>query len=110
MPRRLVIGLCEPYDAGVLPDDAERIDRLERQVQYLLRYVGVDPETAAADEAALGARPPLAAASPEILALIQRGKPIKAIKLYREMTGASLKQAKNAIDGLQFDLGLTRRR
>jgi ribosomal protein L7/L12 len=110
VPFRLVIGLCEPYDAGVQPEDAERIDRLERQIQYLLRYFGVDPEMAAADEAVFGAGPPLAAVSPEVVALIGGGKPIKAIKMYRQMTGVGLKEAKDAIDGLRFDLGLTRRR
>ena len=95
----------------MLPHDAERIDRLERQVQYLLRYVGVDPEIAAADSAALQAGPPLDAAwSPEIIALVRNGKPIQAIKLYRQITGAGLKESKDAIDGLRFDLGLARRR
>ena len=94
----------------MLPYDAERIDRLERQVQYLLRYVGVDPETAAADLGAFGAGPPPAAASPEIVALVQGGKPIQAIKVYRQMTGAGLKEAKDAIDALRFELGLARRR
>jgi hypothetical protein len=75
----------------VLPEDAERIDRLERQVQYLLRFVGVDPGIAATDYAASGAGAPLAAASPEIVALLRDGKPIQAIKAYRRMTGVSLK-------------------
>lgn len=95
----------------MLPHDAERIDRLERQVQYLLRYVGVDPEIAADESAALRAGPPFAAAfSPEIVALVGKGKPIQAIKLYRQITGASLKESKDAIDSLRFDLGLARRR
>jgi ribosomal protein L7/L12 len=95
----------------VFSDDAERIDRLERQVQYLLRYVGVDAEIAAAGSAALPAGPPFAAAcSPEIVALVGKGKPIQAIKAYRQITGASLKESKDVIDSLRFDLGLTRRR
>jgi large subunit ribosomal protein L7/L12 len=94
----------------VVPDDAERIDRLERQVRYLLRYAGVDPEIAAADYDPFGAGLPSAAASPEIVALVQAGKPIQAIKMYRQMTGAGLKESKDIIDGLRIDLGLTRRR
>ena len=94
----------------MLPDDAQRLDRLERQVQFLLRYIGVDPEIAAADSARFGVGPPAAAASPEIIALIQRGKPIQAIKVYRQMTGVSLKQAKDAIDALRVELGYARRR
>ena len=88
-----------PNYAGILQDDAERIGRLERQVQYLLRLLGVDPEIAAAGYTATG--PGLApSASPEIVALIQAGKPIWAIKAYRNMKGVSLKDAKDAIDGL----------
>ncbi len=101
---------AEPYDAPVVPDDAERIDRLERQVRYLLRYVGVDAEIAAADDAAFGTGPPPASASPEIVALVRAGKPIQAIKVYRQMTGAGLKESKDAIDCLRVDLGLARRR
>jgi hypothetical protein len=60
----------------VLPDDAERMDRLERQVRYLLRYLGVDSDIAAADGAAFGSGLPPAAASPEIVALVQAVKPV----------------------------------
>jgi len=98
------------YDAEVLPSDAERIDRLERQVQYLLRYVGVDPDAAAADTTAFGAGPVPPGASPEIVALVRSGKPIQAIKVYRQMTGAGLKEAKDAIDRLRVDLGIARLR
>jgi ribosomal protein L7/L12 len=100
----------------VVPSDAERIDRLERQVQYLLRYAGLDPEIAAADYIATNDHPafvpglPPAAASPEIVALVRDGKPIQAIKMYRQMTGAGLKESKDVIDGLRVDLGLARRR
>ena len=94
----------------MVPNDAERIDRLERQVRYLLRYVGVDAEIAATGDAALGPGPQPASASPEIVALVQAGKPIQAIKLYRQMTGAGLKESKDAIDRLRVDLGLGRRR
>jgi ribosomal protein L7/L12 len=104
------LGSREPYDAEVLPSDAERIERLERQVQYLLRFAGVDPDAAASDFMAFGAGSPSPAASPEIVALVRSGKPIQAIKLYRQMTGAGLKEAKDAIDGLRADLGLARRR
>lgn len=92
------------------PDDGERIDRLERQVRYLLRYVGVDPGIAAADNGAFGVGSPPAAASPEIVALVRDGKLIQAIKVYRQMTGMGLKESKDAIDALRAGLGLVRRR
>jgi large subunit ribosomal protein L7/L12 len=94
----------------VVPNEAERIDRLERQVRYLLRYLGVDPDLAAADDASFGPGPLPAAASPEIVALLRAGKPIQAIKVYRQMTGADLKESKDVIDNLRVDLGLVRRR
>ena len=94
----------------MVPNEAERIDRLERQVRYLLRYVGVDPEIAASDDPSFAAAPLQAAASPEIVALIRAGKPIQAIKVYRQMTGAGLKESKDVIDALRIDLGLARRR
>jgi len=95
----------------VVPDDAERIDRLERQVRYLLRYIGVDAEIAATSDAAFSAGPPPpASSSPEIVALVRAGKPIQAIKAYRQLTGAGLKESKDAIDSLRVDLGLGRRR
>jgi large subunit ribosomal protein L7/L12 len=93
----------------VLQEDAERIDRLERQVQYLLRRFGVDLGIAAADYTEVGSGLP-PSASPEIIGLIQAGKLIQAIKVYRNMTGVSLKEAKDVMDGLRADMGLARRR
>jgi len=37
---------------------------------------------------------------PEVLMLARSGKKIQAIKLYRELTNADLRTAKNVIDGL----------
>jgi ribosomal protein L7/L12 len=104
------------YHASVEPDDAARLDRLERQVQFLLQHIGVDPDIAAADGAAFDGAVPMSgpvagpAMSPDIVALVAAGKPIEAIKLYRQVTGAGLKEAKDVIDGMRGDLGLTRRR
>ena len=44
---------------------------------------------------------PAAAADPTVEALVQQGRVIDAIKLYREHTGASLVDAKQAIDRLR---------
>lgn len=41
----------------------------------------------------------------ELVALIRQDRRIQAIKRYREMTGANLLTAKNAIDALQNQLG-----
>jgi hypothetical protein len=120
---------------GVLPYDAEeRLDRLERQVRYLLRHAGLDPEVAAADDGLTAAGPqsgwgaepqtgwaagpqpgwaagpPTGQAPPELAALVQNGKLIEAIKLYRQMTGVGLKEAKDAVDALRTDIPPAKRR
>ncbi len=66
----------------------QRVARLERQVAFLLETLNLDYQD----------RPE--PVSPEIMALVQRGKKIEAIKLYRETTGASLKAAKDLIESL----------
>jgi hypothetical protein len=71
--------------------DDDRIARLERQVDFLFRRLGMDPDWALAQEDAL---------PPEIYELIARGKLIEAIKVYRQVTGAGLKEAKDAVDAM----------
>ena len=41
------------------------------------------------------------ATDPEIRSLVQSGQLIEAIKRYRTITGAGLKEAKDAIEGLE---------
>ena len=57
--------------------------RIERKVDALLRHAGVD----------LGK-----VASQEVEALVKAGRKIDAIKAYRELTGASLAEAKAAVE------------
>ena len=94
-------------------NDSERIADLERKVDYLIRYLGIDPahiesgvmppgfaaglpggiEVAPADErdgAALG----------PVYDAIRAGKKVNAIQLYRTLTGASLAEAKSAVDSI----------
>jgi hypothetical protein len=80
------------------PDASDRIARLERQADYLLRHLGIDREAAASgrggDIPALDYGPAAGFGSasavagqdtitPELLALLQQRKWIQAIKLYR---------------------------
>lgn len=46
-------------------------------------------------------------AAEEIAELLRRGEKIQAIKRYREATGASLLDAKNAVEKLAADAGLS---
>jgi hypothetical protein len=114
------------------PDYAERIARLELQVSFLLQHLGIDPAAASAAgasspfgspadifgtavPASFGASPvagsgpgpaPAAAVPPELLNALQRGRMIEAIKIYRNMTGIGLKEAKVAVEGMARDLGV----
>jgi len=67
----------------------QRVDRLETQMAHLLKNLGFVPE-----------HMPTPQVTPEILDLVQRGLKIEAIKLYRQQTGAGLKDAKDFIDSL----------
>ena len=90
----------------------ERIARLEAQVRYLLNYLELDPDITASGATpfprSAGAMPPLPQAGPppggqfppEFYDYLRRGKLINAIKLYREYTGASLRDAKDAVEAM----------
>jgi hypothetical protein len=105
--------------------EAARLARVERQVAYLLQHLGIDPEVAAGSAASgstfgspgdifgqsvpapgpVGFSDPAPAAPaspypPELLVALQRGRMIEAIKIYRQVTGASLKEAKSACEAL----------
>jgi hypothetical protein len=60
--------------------------RLERKLDALLKHSGIDPVQLAMKEA---------------LDLVKAGKRIQAIKAYRDLTGASLPEAKAAVEKLQ---------
>ncbi len=90
----------------------ERIARLESQVRYLLNYLELDPDITASGATPLprsvGAMPPLPQSGPpqgnqfppEFYDYLLLGKLIIAIKLYRELTGASLRDAKAAVEAM----------
>jgi ribosomal protein L7/L12 len=98
-------------------NDSERIADLERKVDYLIRYIGIDPA-----QIASGVMPPgfpggqptgfdVAPADERgdaslgpVYDAVRAGRPVEAIKLYRTATGASLKDAKRAVDSMARDL------
>jgi ribosomal protein L7/L12 len=84
-----------------LVDHGRRIAELERKVDELYKRLGQgEPEfgmTFASDAA-----PSVSAADdPRLIELIQAGKKINAIKLYRELTGTGLAEAKDAVDRIE---------
>jgi ribosomal protein L7/L12 len=78
------------------PDDIEftklkeRVDALERQVEFLLARSQLQP--------AAGSSPLLYT---EVIELKRQGKLIDAIKLYRSMTNLGLAEAKQFVDNLE---------
>ena len=72
-----------------MSDDA-RIRRLEEQVAHLYQHLGLSAPGAAATSA-----------DAELLALVNDGKKIHAIKRYRDLTGVGLKEAHDAVDELE---------
>jgi len=65
-----------------------RINELEDRLKILYRHLNLEYSDSASD--------PLL--SPQIQAAIRGGNKIEAIKIYRELTGVGLAEAKQAID------------
>ncbi|MFD5418853.1 ribosomal protein L7/L12 [Streptomyces sp. NPDC127069] len=66
----------------------DRADRLERRLGLVLDHLGIEePEPAGLDE---------------VRALMRDGRAVAAIKLYREITGAGLAEAKQAVESLDL--------
>ncbi|HEV2640305.1 MAG TPA: ribosomal protein L7/L12 [Actinocrinis sp.] len=101
--------------------DAERLARLEYQVGRLYQHLGLNPDPADAPPAPFGGAPvPAFGAAPQpgygdpsavygqqpapgvfppsFAEALRRGRQIEAIKIYREVTGVGLKEAKDAVE------------
>ena len=65
--------------------------RIEEKIDLLLRQAGLEYD-------------PFAAVAPEVAEAVRAGDKIRAIKLYRDHTGAGLKEAKDTIDQLYAEL------
>ncbi len=63
----------------------QRVARVERKLDLVLDHLGLEGE-----DPRMG----------EVLSLVRTDKKIQAIKVYREITGAGLKEAKDAVDRL----------
>ena len=66
-----------------------RVTQLERQIRALMERAGMRYAAPSGD-----------AIPPEVHELALQGDKISAIKLYRECTGATLKEAKEAVESL----------
>jgi len=70
-----------------------RLNRLERKVDFLLRELNLVEK----EEATL---PDFGPVLTEVADLVRQNRKIEAIKLYRELTGVGLKEAKEVVDRL----------
>lgn len=78
---------------GSNPDHSAQLARIERKLDTLLSSLGLVGGQAAAG----GAEDPRMG---EVRSLVAQGEKIHAIKVYREITGVGLKDAKDAIDAM----------
>ena len=78
-----------------LIDLRQRIVRLEGQVEYLYKRLGIiiDVEAASIDES-------------EVIAALQKGNLIEAIKVYRQLYNVGLAEAKTAVENLKTQRNL----
>ncbi len=75
-----------------------RLAQLEQQVRLLSERLEVPCPTFVSDGTAPGQL--IGGVPAEVVSLARSGNAIAAIKLFREMTGAGLREAKNVIDSL----------
>lgn len=73
-----------------------RLARLENKVDFLMQELGLQ-EKYQAYQSESASQLGMA----EIVALLRMRRKIEAIKLYREMTGTGLKEAKDVVDNLE---------
>jgi large subunit ribosomal protein L7/L12 len=86
-------------------DERDRLLRLERKVDFLFRRLGIDPGEALAQDDRFGGWAPESALPSSFHEALGRGKKIQAIKIYREVTGVGLKDAKRAVEAMVREQG-----
>ncbi|UAB99517.1 ribosomal protein L7/L12 [Dactylosporangium vinaceum] len=74
------------------PDPSARLAALERKVDLIMRHLGItEPEPEV---------------HPLVLQELQAGRKIQAIKVYRELTGTGLREAKDEVEAIERRYGL----
>ncbi len=78
-----------------LLDLRSRVIRLEGQVDYLYKHLGItfNPALEGGDD-------------PRIIEELRKGKMIEAIKIHRELYNTGLAEAKRAVEDMQRRLGI----
>lgn len=68
-----------------------RLANVERKIELIVGHFGIeDPEPS----------------MPEVIACLEQGKKIHAVRAYRDATGVGLKEAKDAVERIARDRGL----
>ncbi|MFI9503554.1 ribosomal protein L7/L12 [Nocardia sp. NPDC052566] len=73
-----------------------KIDAVNYKLDLIMKQLGVEVPAGAAYEVRKPVAAPIGMA--EVDALLAQGKKIHAIKVYRELTGVGLKEAKDAVE------------
>jgi ribosomal protein L7/L12 len=71
---------------------ANQLTAIDQKLDHVLDHLGI--ADAAPDRT-------------EVVTLLQNGKPVEAVRAYRRSTGASLLEAKQAVDRIAAEQGLT---
>ncbi|WP_425825642.1 ribosomal protein L7/L12 [Streptomyces fractus] len=86
----LLVGVL--LAAGAIDRKVDRTDRraarVERKLDLVIEHLGIETD-------ALGPR------LDGVRALVREGKKIEAIKVYREVTGVGLREAKDAVERIE---------
>jgi ribosomal protein L7/L12 len=93
----------DPVSTEDIIDHGQRIAALERKVSELYKHLG-QAETGFGGGVTFASDEPASVTAeqdPRLIELIQTGKKIEAIKLYRELTRAGLAEAKDAVERLE---------
>jgi ribosomal protein L7/L12 len=86
-------------DTENILDHGRRIAELERKVSELYKRLGqAEPSGFGTDSGFSEPASVTASEDPRVIELLQSGEQIQAIKLYRELTGVGLAEAKDACD------------
>jgi hypothetical protein len=87
----LLIAVCVLILLSILqqlrsPSLRGRADRVEQKVDAILKHLGIEWKDQVSER---------------VKELVRTGKKIEAIKMYREETGAGLKEAKDAVEAFE---------
>ena len=88
----VVIGLVVALQAGKsTKPDARKLAAIERKLELVMDHLGiVEPEVD----------------MPDVVRALEQGNKIEAVRAYRKATGATLADAKNAVDAIAMQRGL----